>query len=300
MVAVDNTPRPAESQLQHADSRLDICINATALLIVCYGPTEWYARSPCWILMALVILLPRLRFNANLWLAIAFVLGTATAYNWTTADNHKYLMTYWAVAVFCICKSSLATRSAVLAANGRWLTGLVMLFGAGWKLFSPVYRSSSFFEFTFLTDERFCAFVSTMTDVTREQIQENAARLELLATGYMDNINPQTQELISSVSVEWLAFFATWWTVGIETFCAAMFLLPTDHLRQKLRHVSLILFAATTYLIAPVPGFGCLLMIMGMSQCSPEDRRTRSIYLGLFLFVLVGPILLPNVFGLLT
>ena len=79
-----------------------------------------------------------------------------------------------------------------------------------------------------------------------------------------------------------------------------MFLLPTQTLRAKLRHVSLILFAATTYLIAPVPGFGCLLMIMGMSHCSDAQRHTYLIYFSLFLFVVIAPYLLPNIFGLLS
>lgn len=287
-------------EVQTSVQRIDVCTSATALLLICYAPPEWYARTGCWLLMAIALLIPRLRHDFRTWLATALILGASTAYNWTTADNHKYLMTYWAVALFCMCRSSSESRTSILAANGRWLTGLVMLLGAGWKLLSPVYRSGSFFEFTFLTDERFSNFVSLCTDLTREQIRENSARLEVLATGYADNINPQSQELISSTSVEWLALMSTWWTVGIELACAALFLLPLRFFPPQLKHFALILFAATTYLIAPVPGFGCLLMIMGMAQCTAKQNKTFLIYLGLYMFVLVGPFLIPNVFSLVA
>ena len=164
-----------------------------------------------------------------------------------------------------------------------------MLFGAGWKLLSPVYRSGGFFEFTFLTDERFAPFVSWVCGITREQLFENAARISLITTGYTDNMNPKVQELLFTDSVRTLATFTTWWTVGIEAVCAFFFLTPLPQSKVSLRHGTLVLFAVTTYLIAPVPGFGCLLMIMGMAQCCESRPRTYVIYLLLYMFIIVGP-----------
>jgi hypothetical protein len=47
------------------------------------------------------------------------------------------------------------------------------------------------------------------------------------------------------------------------------------------------LFCAGTYAIAPVPGFGWLLLAMGMAQCPPDARTTRALYLVCFALVVL-------------
>lgn len=269
---------------------LDFCLLATVMLVLCYGPHAWYANAACRVLMTGAVLFSTVRKDWRLWAGVAGVVGVSTALNWTTADNHKYLLTYWCIAVACTLSVD-SNRIRVLAANGRWLVGLVMLFGALWKLASPTYRSGSFFEFAFLTDDRFAAFVSSLTSMTKAQLSENAARLALLTSGYADGINPQSQEMHFEPGVRMLAQFTTWWTVLIEGTCAAAFLLPKWKYSKLLRHGSLLLFALTTYLIVPVAGFGCLLLIMGLAQCEPDDKKTRWAYVGLFTCVLAAPIL---------
>jgi len=46
--------------------------------------------------------------------------------------------------------------------------------------------------------------------------------------------------------------------------------------------LALALFCVTTYVIAPVVGFGWLLLVMGMAQCEPERMSVRTMYLALF------------------
>ena len=43
----------------------------------------------------------------------------------------------------------------------------------------------------------------------------------------------------------------------------------------------------TIYAIAPVVGFGWLLLVMGVAQCEPEQTAMRTGYLALFFGLLV-------------
>jgi hypothetical protein len=45
-------------------------------------------------------------------------------------------------------------------------------------------------------------------------------------------------------------------------------------------------FCAVIYALAPVAGFGWLLVAMGLSTCGPGERRVRGLYAALF-FVIV-------------
>jgi hypothetical protein len=78
-----------------------------------------------------------------------------------------------------------------------------------------------------------------------------------------------------------LALAATWATLALEAAVAIAFLAPLGR-RVWLRHWLLLCFCATTYAIAPVVGFGWLLLAMGAAQCAPHARRTRLAYLGVF------------------
>jgi hypothetical protein len=52
------------------------------------------------------------------------------------------------------------------------------------------------------------------------------------------------------------------------------------------RHGVLIAFCVGTYALAPVAGFGWLLLAMGLGQCRPEQRRLQVAYLAVFFLVL--------------
>jgi hypothetical protein len=55
-------------------------------------------------------------------------------------------------------------------------------------------------------------------------------------------------------------------------------LLPTSTVRSTVRHVSLLLFCGTTYLFAPVAGFGWLLLAMGVGQLDETQVGLRRAY----------------------
>ena len=84
-----------------------------------------------------------------------------------------------------------------------------------------------------------------------------------------------------------LAQVATWWTVCLEATVALTFLWPGTGWVARQRHLVLAVFCATIYAVAPVVGFGWLLLVMGVAQCEPERTAVRSVYLGLFFVLLV-------------
>ena len=71
----------------------------------------------------------------------------------------------------------------------------------------------------------------------------------------------------------------------IEAWVAVAFLIPA-RFRIGWRHASLLVFCVGTYAIAPVAGFGWLLLVMGIAQCGPNLGRTRAAYLVVFFLVL--------------
>jgi hypothetical protein len=64
----------------------------------------------------------------------------------------------------------------------------------------------------------------------------------------------------------------------------------------RLGSVLLLTFGMTTYLVATVREFGWLLMIMGLAQCSPEQKWDRGLFFITILLIQVftlpfGPLL---------
>ena len=84
-----------------------------------------------------------------------------------------------------------------------------------------------------------------------------------------------------------VAWAATLGTAVLEAALALAFLWPARSPGAPLRHALLLLFCATTYAVAPVEGFGWLLVSMGVAQCGPDARGARLGYLLAFVAILV-------------
>ena len=77
----------------------------------------------------------------------------------------------------------------------------------------------------------------------------------------------------------------SWWTLSLEAMCAAAFLVPVRSFPARFRHGLLMAFVISTYAIAPVIGFGWVLLAMGFVQCDRSHPRTRLLYLGTLLLL---------------
>ena len=80
------------------------------------------------------------------------------------------------------------------------------------------------------------------------------------------------------------AVVATWSLVAIELLIALAALLP--RVRPDPLHPLLVGFCFATYAVAPVPGFGWLLLVMGLTQTEERQQIWRAVYVGMFVLVL--------------
>lgn len=278
----------AEISDDEAQSRLDTCLVFTLVDLMLFGSRIWYTASLLFVCCLPAVASKRIRQTALPWIGVVAAFVHMIAINWATADNHKYVMTYWSLAVAISLRAKIKDRVDILSSNAAWILGLSMIFAAIWKAISSEYMSGAFFEIFFLTDKRLEGTVALLTDLTRGQLAENRGRLELLREGYFYNVNPTSQVLHSSALVKNMAFVATWWTIVIEGVKGALFVWPQEGKRLALaRNISLLLFLFTTYTIAPVPGFGCTLACMGMATCIQQPGRWFKLYQIAYGFVVV-------------
>ena len=82
-----------------------------------------------------------------------------------------------------------------------------------------------------------------------------------------------------------LAGALTWWTLLLEGSIALMFLWPDSRRSAIIRNCMLLGFGVTTYAVAHVRGFGWMLMLLGLAQCTDRDKEFRAAYFAVFLLI---------------
>jgi hypothetical protein len=233
-------------------------------------------------LCALGLLAPPALRSAWLWLALAGLAGARVLLDWPMSDNHAYLLAYWCLA-FAVAACS-RDRGAVLARNARLLVGLTFAFATLWKVgLSPDFMDGRFFRVSLVVDGRLDAFGRLAGGLDPAQFQEIRGFLVQHADG---RPAPPVEAPDLPERYVRVARAATLGTAALEAALAAAFLLPLRSPRNALRHALLLLFCATTYAVAPVEGFGWLLVSMGVAQCAPGQHGVRLGYLIAFAAIL--------------
>ena len=216
------------------------------------------------------------------WLALALLAGWRVIADWPLSDNHAYLLGYWFLAA-ALALSGLLPRLD-LARSARLLIGLSFAFAVLWKgVLSVDYVDERFFRNLFFTDYRFEELAIHVGGMTEASLEEASALIEE-NRHVADKLAPASLE---TPALRNLATFATWSTLLLELAVAVLFLLPGRLGVGRLRDFSLLAFCASTYAIAPVPGFGWLLLAMGIAQCPEDARLTRWLYIACFALVLL-------------
>lgn len=258
--------------LRAADPLL-LLLRASLLVLLINSNDDTAVQLSVAVVCAVALPRPSLLKRPWFWLALFAAVGTRQLLTWHTIDDHIIATTYWCGAVG-LC---LTARDAcgALAATARLLVGSLFAFAAAWKLRSGEFLDGSFFRYTLLFDDRFedpARLVGGTTDAMR---QANLAELgSLHAADGADEIVAREGPRNAAV-----ASVFTGWGVVIESLVAVTFLVP---LRQRwgwVRHAALVAFAATTYAVVPVGGFGTLLVVLGAAQTTTERSRT-AYYLG--------------------
>ncbi len=224
---------------------------------------------------------PHALYHRMLWLGLTLATGWRVLADWPLADNHAYLLCYWCLAF--ACSLSLPDPRRALATHGKWLIGLVFLLATVWKVvLSPDYLNGTFFQFILLADERFAHFAKLVGGLTEAQIEMSYQAL--LPDGERDAAL-MLPSLPSRFTL--LVRVATWWTVSLEATVGLCFLLPPSDKAVRWGHGLLLIFCITTYVIAPVVGFGWLLLLMGLAQCKPNQSILKSAYLTVYAVLLL-------------
>lgn len=274
-------------RLEELDSTDLVLYLSLVLVLVRPGPTEpWYSLVPTTLLAILAVLDSRLLRQPWLWFTMAAVnfLGHNVA-NWEFSDNHKFLTTYWLLAVGC--SLALANPARGLSLNGRVLVGLVFFFATVWKLSSSTYLDDSMFRFLLVSDPRFFSLAHYFGGLEAQDYYHNVREL----TRYVYSANSDTVAkeiaLREPSGIAAFATFLTWWTVLIEGLIAVLFLIPGESKIVRWRHLVLIAFLVSTYPPTNVIHFGWLILVMGLASCPPEAKKTRLAYVASFLFIFV-------------
>jgi hypothetical protein len=254
----------------------------TLVLLLTAAPPQWYLKGPLVAIFALGVVYRRWLARPAFWYVVATLLGTTVYLNWESADNHKYLFVYGCLALTGALSLPREQQAAALAISSRWLIGLCMLLAVAWKLATPDYRDGSFFHYTLLADDRFAQLTATLGGVPLEQLAAGDKLIEMLKA---PGSNVQSVVLAGSPRILLLAAAMTWWTVAIEGLLAAAFLAPDRPRFAMARNWLLLAFAATTYFIAPVRGFGWMLMLLGIAQCEERDRGFRPLFLAALVLI---------------
>lgn len=244
---------------------------------------DWRVRPALLALCALGLLAPSALRSAWLWLALALLAAARVLLDWPMSDNHAYLLAYWCLALALAAWAR--DRDASLARNARLLLGLTFAFATLWKLaLSPDFLDERFFRVALVADQR----LADLGRIAGGLDAESFERLRDFVTQHVDGRLPPPIEA-PEVPERYarVARAATFGTAALEAALAVAFLAPLRWGFARARHALLLLFCATTYAVAPVQGFGWLLVSMGVAQCGPDRPSLRFGYLLAFAAILL-------------
>jgi hypothetical protein len=259
------------------------------LLVLLHAGASWHAGIVLEILALAGLLFPRLAADERLWIGLAVFQGVSVANAWATADNHKYLMAYWFVAMAIAHGPQVdrAARKAYLAGASRWLIALSMGFAVLAKLSHLDYLTGDFFHHALLFDDRFQTIVTWLGDIDRSTLHDAAHQRSLLHHGFEWGCAPDSVSVSTTPTVSRLARFLTAWTLGIELLIALGFLFCRHRWVHVSSHVLLTTFLLSTYAVATVSGFAWILTVLAFADAEVHLARFRWVYV-IFLLILTA------------
>jgi hypothetical protein len=239
-------------------------------------------RPAVLVLAAAGLGIPALLGSGAFWLALAVTAGVRVVSDWPVGDNHAYLLGYWCVAVALGCR--VGARDAVCAASARWMIGLVFAFAVMWKALSPDYLDGRFFRVMLVVDHRFEAFTQLAGGLDAAELEAQRSFLVQHVDDALGAVLPGPPE---PARLRAVAIAVTHTAFAAEIAVALAFLAPAGRGPSRWRDPLLIAFAACTYAVAPVEGFGWLLLAMGLAQCDRARPWLRAAYPAVFALLVV-------------
>ena len=260
-----------------------LLLRLTALLLLIEPMQVWYLRALLILLVGLGLLYPVWLRTPTLWLGITLLEAGRVIRLWPLVEGFHYLIVYWSLAVFvALC---LPDPRKSLAECGRWLLAALFVSIIVWKtLLSPDYLDGRYFQVHLLTDHRFQETTEILGGMSALDVRRARERLALpllesdtanLDAAALSSRNREGIQL--PVSYLRLAAILTWGTLLFEITLALVFLLPWWRWETP-RHVLLLAYTLGIYALATIPGFGWLVLLMGMAQVPRERSTLRATY----------------------
>ncbi len=126
-----------------------------------------------------------------------------------------------------------------------------------------------------MTDDRFRDMAEVVGGLAPGASQENSAAIHAWAGREQE---PSVVALKSGPRIPVVADLMAVWTLFIEGLVAALFLLARRRRTRQWSEIALVLFVATTYVLAPVIGFGWVLLLSAwLRAASALGSRTSCI-----------------------
>lgn len=255
--------------------KFDTYALATLFIIVVYHDANELLWSLFNCLAAIGLVIRRIRLSGLFWLVLGLTVLAQASHGWAQANNHDFLLGYWCVAIGLAALRPDPVK--ILARSGRLLIGLVFALAFAWKLMTPDYLSGDFFEKTILTDSRFEQFAYRVCGLPTDLHKKNDDFHDELRSS--DAVE-ESISLYATPQTRLISSFVTIWTLLIEGLIAFAFLVGRP--RQPAGIFFLAVFCVSTYLVAPIIGFGATLMLMACATMDATHRGWRT--LALFLF----------------
>ncbi|MFP4229360.1 MAG: hypothetical protein ACLFTE_11115 [Salinivenus sp.] len=261
----------------------------TLILLLLYPGTLTETRAGLQLGAVAGLLYRPLQRTPAYWWILAALMGLYCVLTWHDADNHKYLITYWCLAVGLSCWAD--DTEQALRMNGRLLVGLCFLVAVVWKLRTPDFLTGEYYQHAMLTDDRITRAAQLLAGMDASTFNANREAVSAL-TAYssaLERVALNGPDVLRVLSKGMVA-----WTLAIESAIIGSFLWPgSSTWAARVRDGALLTFAATTYALANVGGFAWILLTMGLAQVRPERAPWRLGYLGVIGLVILyqlGPL----------
>lgn len=268
--------------------RLDLVqtINVlTLVLSVIFGFEHWLFQTVARICLLVFVLQPRVLGKPAFWLVLSIAGTIATIVDWERIDNHKYLLDYWLWVLFIahlFAEPEVLRRT--ICFNARFFLCLAFLAASGQKLSSPSYRSGAMFEHYLYTDSRFTAF-GKLIGIDPSVPDAVQKRIALLRSPFAQ-VEGNELQIPGSERARVAALVLTWWDLSLQLIMGLLLVIRRP-VTDVLAHILLLFFIFTTYIPAPVFGFGWILAVMGFTLAKEKFPRIAAGYVICFAAILV-------------
>ena len=257
----------------------------TLVLTVILGFDYWLFRAVAQICLLTFVLHPPSIRSPLLWLALALAGTITTIVGWERIDNHKYLLDYWLWVLFIVrLFSQLEQQRRILLFSARFFLCLIFLAASAQKLSSPSYRSGEMFEYYLYVDARFKAF-GKLIGIDPSAPDAVKRRIMFLRSPFAE-VEGNEVHVAGSDRAHVAALAMTWWDASFQLLIGALLLFRRRR-ADEIAHILLLFFIFTTYLPAPVFGFGWILAIMGFTLAKDAFPKIATAYVVCFFAILL-------------